>query len=248
MTAASLASQSGLEIIGLRKAFGGVVALSGVDLHMCIGEILGIVGPNGSGKTTLFNVITGALKPTDGQLLLDGEEIGGLPPYQIARRGIVRTFQQAMAFPGVTVEENVRIAWEHASAVGPVRKRWMSPRDLLDFVDLTHLRSAIAGNLPFGSLRKLGLAVALASNPKLLLLDEPAAGLNDTEIEQLAELSPAAAAPRHRRLRHRPRHGPDGDAVRPASRAQFRLQDRRGPASRGPEGSEGVGSLSGTEE
>ena len=188
MIAANLASQSGLEIIGLRKAFDGLVALSGVDLYMGIGEILGVVGPNGSGKTTLFNIITGALTPTGGRLLWDGKEIGGLPPHQIARRGIARSFQQAMAFPGVTVEENVRTAWEHASAVGPIRERWRSPRDLLDFVELTHLRSAIAGNLPFGSLRKLGLAVAMASNPKLLLLDEPAAGLNDTEMEQLAEL------------------------------------------------------------
>ena len=177
---------SGLEVSGLRKAFGGVVALAGIDLSIELDEILGIVGPNGSGKTTLFNVITGALSPTAGEIRWQGKDITGKPAFEIARLGIARSFQQAMAFPELPVHENVCIAWEHGSrtSVSP----WKSPDALLDFVDLAHFRAAMAGTLPFGSLRKLGVAVALAANPRLLLLDEPGAGLNDTEMEQLAAL------------------------------------------------------------
>jgi branched-chain amino acid transport system ATP-binding protein len=178
----------GLEVIGLRKAFGGVVALAGVDMLVDLDGILGIVGPNGSGKTTLFNVITGALSPSAGQIRWLGEDISGRPSFEIARLGIARSFQQAMVFTGVPVQENVRTAWEHASPAGATRSRWASPDELLEFVDLMGFRDAAAGNLPFGSLRKLGLAIALASNPRLLLLDEPAAGLNDTEMKQLASL------------------------------------------------------------
>lgn len=178
----------GLDVVQIRKVFGGVVALAGVDVSIGLGEILGIVGPNGSGKTTLFNVITGALSPTSGEIRWQGKQIAGMAPFEIARLGIARSFQQAMAFAGLPVHENVRTAWEHASPVGPTRSQWESPDELLDFMQLTEFRDAIAGNLPFGSLRKLGLAVALASNPRLLLLDEPAAGLNDTETKQLAGL------------------------------------------------------------
>jgi branched-chain amino acid transport system ATP-binding protein len=176
----------GLEVIGLRKAFGGVVALAGIDLSIGLDEILGIVGPNGSGKTTLFNVITGALSPTSGAIRWQGKDITGKPAYEIARLGIARSFQQAMAFPELPVHENVRIAWEHGSRTSP--SPWKSADELLDFVDLKGFQTAMAGTLPFGSLRKLGIAVALAANPRLLLLDEPAAGLNDTEMEQLAAL------------------------------------------------------------
>ena len=176
----------GLEIVGLRKAFGGVVALAGIDLSIGLNEILGIVGPNGSGKTTLFNVITGALAPTAGEIRWLGKAITGKPAFEIARLGIARSFQQAMAFPELPVNENVRIAWEHGSRASP--SPWKSADELLDFVGLREFQTAMAGTLPFGSLRKLGIAVALAANPRLLLLDEPAAGLNDTEMEQLATL------------------------------------------------------------
>ncbi len=176
----------GLEVKGLRKAFGGVVALAGIDVSIGLDEILGIVGPNGSGKTTLFNVITGALSPTAGEIRWLGKDITGKPAYEIARLGIARSFQQAMAFPELPVHENVQIAWEHGSRASA--SPWKSSDALLDFVDLAAFRTATAGTLPFGSLRKLGIAVALAANPRLLLLDEPAAGLNDTEMEQLAAL------------------------------------------------------------
>ena len=177
---------SALEISGLRKTFGGVVALDGVDLSIDPDEILGIVGPNGSGKTTLFNVVTGALKPTAGSVQWRGEDISGLPAHQIARKGLVRTFQQAMSFPALSVRENILIAQEHGA--GGAERKGMSNSEILRFVGLEGRENEIAGSMPFGNLRRLGLALALAARPILLLLDEPAAGLNDSETEQLAEI------------------------------------------------------------
>lgn len=177
-----------LEVRGLRKVFGGVVALAGVDLSVSSDDILGLVGPNGSGKTTLFNVITGSFPPTGGQVHWRGNDITGKPAHVISRLGIARSFQQAMAFPGLPVRENVRIAWEHGSRESDRRMRWRSSEEVLDFVGLREFGSAVAGALPFGSLRRLGLAVALATHPRLVLLDEPAAGLNDRETEELAGL------------------------------------------------------------
>lgn len=174
-----------LEVTGLRKAFGGVVALDGVDLAVGLDQIVGIVGPNGSGKTTLFNVVTGALKPSAGTVRWLGEEIGGMPAYRIARKGLIRTFQQAMSFPALSVRENVLIAREHGGRDGA---QVMATDALLRFVGLEGREDEIAGSMPFGNLRRLGLALALAARPKLLLLDEPAAGLNDSETEQLAEI------------------------------------------------------------
>jgi branched-chain amino acid transport system ATP-binding protein len=176
---------SALEISGLRKTFGGVVALDGVDLSIDPDEILGIVGPNGSGKTTLFNVVTGALKPTAGSVHWRGEDISGLPAHKIARRGLVRTFQQAMSFPALSVRENILIAHEHGAIAD---RKGMSTSEILRFVGLEGRENEIAGSMPFGNLRRLGLALALAARPILLLLDEPAAGLNDSETEQLAEI------------------------------------------------------------
>lgn len=176
---------SALEISGLRKTFGGVVALDGVDLSIDPEEILGIVGPNGSGKTTLFNVVTGALKPTAGSVHWRGEDISGLPAHKIARKGLLRTFQQAMSFPALSVRENILIAHEHGAGAD---RKGMSTSEILRFVGLDGRENEIAGSMPFGNLRRLGLALALAARPILLLLDEPAAGLNDSETEQLAEI------------------------------------------------------------
>ena len=175
-----------LAISGLSKQFGGVTALAGVDLAVEEGEILGVVGPNGSGKTTLFNVVTGVHKPSGGTVLFRGRDITGLAPHAISRTGIGYTFQQAMAFAGLGVLENVQIAGEHARATGA--SPWPTPQALLDFVGLSALAGEKAGVLPFGSLRLLGLALALASRPSLLLLDEPAAGLNDRETAALVGL------------------------------------------------------------
>ena len=175
-----------LAISGLKKQFGGVTALAGVDLAIEEGEILGVVGPNGSGKTTLFNVVTGVHKPSGGTVLFRGRDITGLAPHAISRAGIGYTFQQAMAFAGLGVLENVQIAGEHARA--GTASPWPTPQALLDFVGLSALAGEKAGVLPFGSLRLLGLALALASRPSLLLLDEPAAGLNDRETASLVGL------------------------------------------------------------
>jgi branched-chain amino acid transport system ATP-binding protein len=178
-----------LEITGLHKQFGGVVALAGVDVSIESDRIIGIIGPNGSGKTTLFNVITGVHKPTAGRVLWGGREITGRPAYEIARRGLVRTFQQAMSFPALSVRDNVRIGWEQGgSPADTAKSRWDSPDGILRFVGLLHLRDEIAGSLPFGNLRRLGIGVALAANPSLLLLDEPAAGLSHNESDELMDL------------------------------------------------------------
>ncbi|MDO9418119.1 ABC transporter ATP-binding protein [Pararhizobium sp.] len=177
-----------LEIKGLKKQFGGVTALSGVDLTINDGEILGVVGPNGSGKTTLFNVVTGVHKPTAGSVSWKGKDITGIPAYEISRNGIGYTFQQAMAFAGLPVLENVRIATEHSTAPRDRAFAWPTPESLLEFVGIPHLAQERAGVLPFGSLRLLGLALALATRPSLLLLDEPAAGLNDRETTALVRL------------------------------------------------------------
>ena len=178
-----------LQITGLRKEFGGVVALAGVDVSIELDRIVGIIGPNGSGKTTLFNVIAGVHRPTSGRVLWQGKDITGKPTYQIARMGIVRTFQQAMSYRGLSVRENVRIASEHGrSRGGAARPKWDSSDEILAFVGLADLGNEIAGSMPFGNLRRLGVAVALAANPLLVLLDEPAAGLSENEIAELMEL------------------------------------------------------------
>jgi len=176
-----------LEINGLRKKFGGVVAIDGVDIAIDDG-ITGIIGPNGSGKTTLFNVVTGVHKPTAGRVVWRGDDITGQPAYRIARRGLVRTFQQAMSYAGLSVRDNVRIGSEHGREVSDGKKRWRDPEDILRFVGLAGREEEIAGSLSFGSLRRLGIAVALATEPLMLLLDEPAAGLSDSEATELREL------------------------------------------------------------
>jgi branched-chain amino acid transport system ATP-binding protein len=178
-----------LEITGLRKEFGGVVALAGIDVSIEADRIIGIIGPNGSGKTTLFNIVAGVLKPTAGQVVWRGKDITGRPAHQIARSGLVRTFQQAMSFPGLPVRENVRIACEHGRSRGHgARSRWDAPEEILNFVGLANMADEIAGSMPFGNLRRLGVGVALGANPSLLLLDEPAAGLSHNESDELMEL------------------------------------------------------------
>jgi ABC-type branched-subunit amino acid transport system ATPase component len=176
----------GLEIVGLEKRFGGVVALDGIDLSIGSDQIVGVIGPNGSGKTTLFNVICGLYRPTAGEIRWQGETITGLRPHEIARRGIGHTFQQAMAFPALPVAENVQIALEHGSASGT--RRWRSAAEILAFVGLAGLSDTLAGGLSFGNLRRLGVAIALGGGPRQLMLDEPAAGLNAGESAELAEL------------------------------------------------------------
>ncbi len=176
-----------LTVEGLAKSFAGVRALDGVDVEVHEGEILGLVGPNGSGKTTLFNCVTGFVRPTAGTVFWKGRNITQLAPDQIARLGVVRTFQQKMVFPRATVRENVVMAWRGERG-GDTGQQFKNCDDLLGFLGLAHLKDRLATDIPFGSARNLGLGLALAANPRLLLLDEPAGGLNQDEGQELADL------------------------------------------------------------
>ncbi len=180
-----------LEIRGLRKWFGGVHALDGVDLEVYDGEILGIIGPNGSGKTTLFNVVAGVHRPTGGSVTWMGEDITGKSAESMAGRGIIRTFQQAMAFEDLTVRDNVGIACQHRprSVRGDQAYKGLNrAEEIIEFVGLTEFSDEKATNLGFGNLRRLGVAIAIGGHPQLLMADEPAAGLNDNETADLSQL------------------------------------------------------------
>jgi branched-chain amino acid transport system ATP-binding protein len=189
-----------LEVRELTRHFGGIKALEEVDFRLRQGELTGIIGPNGSGKTTLFNVITGIYRPDRGAVSLEGEEITGLPPDEIARRGIARTFQNIRLFRELTVVDNVRIARHPHVRYGPVaallrtgrfyreeRRTREQVEDFLSIFSLQDRRKELAKNLSYGEQRKLEIARALASRPKVLLLDEPAAGMNPSEVGTLME-------------------------------------------------------------
>jgi branched-chain amino acid transport system ATP-binding protein len=189
-----------LDVQGLTRHFGGVKALDGVDFRLGRGELAGIIGPNGSGKTTLFNVITGIYRPDRGVVSLEEGEITGLPPDEIARRGIARTFQNIRLFQELTVVDNVRIAHHPHVGYGPVaallrtgafyreeRRTREQAEEFLSIFSLQDRGKVLAKNLPYGDRRKLEIARALASRPKVLLLDEPAAGMNPSEVGALME-------------------------------------------------------------
>lgn len=176
-----------LQVQKLSKSFSGVQALENLDVEVRQGEVLGLVGPNGSGKTTLFNCVTGFTRPTAGGILWQGWDITRLAPDQIARLGIVRTFQQKMVFPRATVRENLEMAG-HGRRRDGSNHAFNGCSDLLEFLDLSQMEENLAREIPFGSARKLGLGLALAACPQLLLLDEPAAGLNQDESRELGEL------------------------------------------------------------
>jgi len=190
-----------LEIRHLSKIFGGLTALNQLDLDVQEGEILGIIGPNGAGKTTLFNLITGFFPPTLGTVRFKGEDITGLKADQVARKGIGRTFQASVLFMFATVFENTFSAFHmHYKQPGwkaflrmpsaRVEERAMEERvnGILEFMGLAHLKDELAINLPHGYQRLLGVALALSINPSLLLLDEPATGMNPVEKETMVGL------------------------------------------------------------
>jgi branched-chain amino acid transport system ATP-binding protein len=189
-----------LEVQGLTLHFGGVKALDGVDFRLGRGELAGIIGPNGSGKTTLFNVITGIYRPDRGAVSMEGGEITGLPPHEINRRGMARTFQNIRLFRELTVVDNVRIAHHRHVRYGPVdallrtgafyreeRRTREQVEEYLSIFSLQDRRKELARNLPYGDQRKLEIARAVASCPRILLLDEPAAGMNPSEVGTLME-------------------------------------------------------------
>jgi branched-chain amino acid transport system ATP-binding protein len=173
-----------LEVRGVMVRFGGVMAVGGVDLDAEVGQVTGLIGPNGAGKTTLFNVISGMQEPTAGNVLVSGVDITGEAPHKRAKRGLARTFQRLELFWSLSVRDNVRVAAELA-AVPDVDG---TVDTLLDKVGVSDLADSVAGDLPTGSARLVEIARALATMPRLLLLDEPASGLDDSETERLGTL------------------------------------------------------------
>ena len=178
----------GLDIVDLSKRFGGVYAVRGVTLHCGAGEILGLIGPNGAGKSTLINLITGTLRPDTGTVTMDGHSLVGLSVPQCARAGVGRTFQNIRLFAHLTVRQNVEVAHTTASRHRVGGPELHSIDDLLARMGLAALADRMATTLPYGLQRRLEIARALALAPSYLLLDEPAAGMNDTESEQLVDL------------------------------------------------------------
>jgi branched-chain amino acid transport system ATP-binding protein len=172
-----------LSLQGVSKRFRGLVAVDGVSFAIAEGELFAIIGPNGAGKTTLFNMIAGAIAPDAGSISFAGESIGGLPPDAICRRGIGRTFQIVRPFPALTVEDNVVVgALLHSRDVGKAREH---ARDLLRRLDLYEQRYRIAATLTLPDRKRLEVARALATQPKLLLLDEVMAGLRPSESDRM---------------------------------------------------------------
>ncbi len=190
-----------LEIAGLTRRFGGLIAVNDVFLEVETGSIHGLIGPNGAGKTTLFNVVSGALPPTSGSVRLDGQDITGVPMQRLVRRGLVRTFQHAQLFPTFSVFRNVLVGLHiHANAgfwsglfdLGPVHRHNEAlahqAHEILRFVGLTEQQDTLAGSLPHGFKRILQVAIGLAPKPRLLMLDEPVAGMNHADVDRMMAL------------------------------------------------------------
>ncbi len=190
-----------LKIQNLSKSFGGVKAISELDFAVDEGTILGLIGPNGAGKTTLFNLISGFYRPNSGQILLGDENLTGLRPDLVSAKGIVRTFQHTNLFSNVSVLRNVLVGthfqaklsfWPALFNTFSYRKREKETMDraleLLNFVGLDQVKYELACNLPHGYQRSLGVAIALAANPRILLLDEPMTGMNQEETKLMMEL------------------------------------------------------------
>lgn len=190
-----------LEMKDVVKQFGGLTAVSNMSFHVDEGEIYGVIGPNGAGKTTIFNLITGVYQVTEGDVIFNGQSIEGKKPYQIINLGIARTFQNIRLFTGMTVLENILVGVHDRMKSGLLasiihtasqQKEEKEAREeamkLLAFVGLDKDADRLATELPYGKQRKLEIARAMATKPKLILLDEPAAGMNDSETSALTEL------------------------------------------------------------
>ncbi|MGI9860664.1 ABC transporter ATP-binding protein [Moorella naiadis] len=190
-----------LETKDLTISFGGLTAVANVDLALDAGELVGLIGPNGAGKTTIFNLLTGVYRPTRVDIIFTGQSLVGLKPYQITRKGIARTFQNIRLFSNLSVLDNVRIAYHCRNHYGVTSAILRLPsfhrgeeeilkesEELLRVFNLVAYRAEKARNLPYGEQRRLEIARALAAGPRLLLLDEPAAGMNPQETRELMNL------------------------------------------------------------
>ena len=191
-----------LEVKGLSKSFGGFKAVSDVDLAVAEGEIAAVIGPNGAGKSTLFNLITGHLQPTAGRVIVDGRDITGVAPYKLCSMGMGRSFQRTNIFPKLTVLENVQAAFLIHRGKGPnfwSRSERLFRADseaLLASIGLGAQAATTAGTLSYGNQKQLELGIALASDPKILLLDEPTAGMSAAETRETIRLLERIAAER----------------------------------------------------
>jgi branched-chain amino acid transport system ATP-binding protein len=175
-----------LSVDGLRVEFGGIVALADLSFTIETGQICALIGPNGAGKTTLFNCVSRLYQPTDGAITYDGLDLLRLPPHRIARVGIARTFQNLALFPALSVLDNVLVGGYSHGRVNA--KRRAEAHSILERLSLDNLASRPAVGLPYGTLKRIEIARALAARPRLLLLDEPAAGLTHSEVDELGEL------------------------------------------------------------
>ncbi len=191
----------GLTLNNVTMRFGGITAVGELEAEVGPHDLVGLIGPNGAGKTTVFNVITGVYSPTVGHIQFQGEELNGLRPNQISHRGIARTFQNIRLFKGMTVFDNIRVSLTSQTTYGPwgsvlrfkgfyqnEKKLAVKIEELLDLFHLREARDEHATSLPYGDQRRLEIVRALATNPKLLLLDEPAAGMNPAEKHALMRL------------------------------------------------------------
>ena len=190
-----------ITVKNLAKHFGGIKAVDGVDLHIDKGSITGLVGPNGAGKTTMFNLIAGLYQPTDGEIILDGEDVTELTSHQLFHKGLLRTFQIAHEFPTLSVLENLMMVpanqlgeslvntWLKRTQINEEEKVLQAKaEEVVDFLSISHLKNESAGNLSGGQKKKLVIAIALLGDPKILLLDEPFAALDLMTIKMLQEI------------------------------------------------------------
>jgi branched-chain amino acid transport system ATP-binding protein len=186
---------------GLTKRFGGLLAVKDLDMEVHDGEILGLIGPNGAGKSTVFSMISGFQKPTTGDIVFDGKTVVGLPAHSVASLGIARLFQQSLLFDNISVLENVIVGFHRTRSVGLPASVFYTKKaraeeelfkthasEILEFVRLPHLKDELASNLSHGHQRLLSVGITLATNPRLLLLDEPVTGMNPAESKEMVQI------------------------------------------------------------
>jgi len=190
-----------LKIEKLSKSFGGLKAVSNLDIEITQGELIGLIGPNGAGKTTVFNILTGVYEKTEGTMMFMDKDVSGLKPYQVTQRGMARTFQNIRLFNDMSVIDNVKVAYHQKTSYSAFSAFFRLPSyflgedemqqkamELLKIFKLDSKAQETAKNLPYGEQRRLEIARAMATDPKLLLLDEPAAGMNPQETQDLMKL------------------------------------------------------------